>query len=456
MRPGSKMPRLKGHGEMADHDPIENPDDEIMAHIVFVECTHLGVQAIEAAKRFGHRVSLVTSGKVDWLLTEDNKRTIRENVDHVWKTDDTQNIAAVRRALIECREAHPIDAVLSMLHQCVPATTAAAADLGLRTTDPRGIENARDKTRCRELLDAAGIPSVKYATVTSAEAALAALRDIGYPAIIKPRTGMGKLITTFVHGEADVVAHFEQANAQFLSLDGSLRNELTLEFIVEEIAVGPLYSIEVGASTHGEWMPFAILRRKTGLHNPILEMGSVIPCGLSDAQYDEVADYAIRVLKALGLDLGIFHVEFIYTSDGPRLVEVNPRIAGGTIPDLVRAATGVNLFECLVRIYLGERIGMTKLPCNIAASQSLIGVAESCTVREDLPDNWFEPIRVKLHSGNVNIRAGQAVRKMQTSYDVYGVVRTTADSYDEVLKRAEEFYTEVERTLGVKLTEIRN
>ncbi|MET3139925.1 biotin carboxylase [Undibacterium sp. GrIS 1.2] len=427
-----------------------------MAHIVFVETTHLGIQAIEAAKRFGHRVSFITSGNVDWLLTEEDKMIVSQNVDHVWNTSDTQDVDAVRHALKACSTAFPVDAVLSTLHQCVPATTAAAAELGFPSTSPTGIENARDKSRCRQLLDEAQIPSVKHASVHSAKQALAALETIGYPAIIKPTTGMGKLITTFVHSESDVLAHFEQAESQLLNLDLSLRRELSLEFIIEELAVGPLYSIEVGVSAHGEWMPFAILRRKTGAHNPILEMGSIIPCGLSEAQYDEVAQYAIRVLKVLGLDLGIFHVEFIYTQNGPRLVEVNPRIAGGTIPDLIRAATGANLFEYLVRIFLGERIGLTKLECKIAASHSLIGVAEHCTVRANLPENWFEPIQQRLHSGYVDIRPGQIVKKMHTNYDVYGVVRTTADSYDAVVSKIDGFYAEVEQVLGIKLTEIRN
>ncbi|MET3134825.1 biotin carboxylase [Oxalobacteraceae bacterium GrIS 1.11] len=425
-----------------------------MAHIVFVETTHLGVQAIEAAKKFGHRVSMITSGQVDWLLTESDKVKLKKLVDHTWHAADTQNADTIQVALLNCGAVAPIDAVLSTLHQCVSATTAAGERLGLRTTSHAGIDNARDKSRCRQLLDKANIASVKHALVFSASEALLALKDIGYPAIIKPRTGMGKLITTFVHDEADALKHFEQAESQFSNLNAGLRSELTLEFIIEELAVGPLYSIEVGATAHGEWIPFAILRRKTGAHNPILEMGSIIPCGLSDHQYDEVADYAIKILKALGLNLGIFHVEFIYTKNGPRLVEVNPRIAGGTIPDLIFAATGSNLFEFLVRIYLGERIGINKLPCKIAASQSLIGLFDDCTVRSDLPTDWFDMISPRLHSGYVDIRAGQTLKKMNTNYETYGVVRTTANNYTEVVEKVNMFYSEVEQVLGVKLIEI--
>ena len=36
-----------------------------MAHLVFVETTRPGIQALEAAKQAGHTVSLITSGKFD-------------------------------------------------------------------------------------------------------------------------------------------------------------------------------------------------------------------------------------------------------------------------------------------------------------------------------------------------------------------------------------------------------
>jgi hypothetical protein len=39
-----------------------------MSHLVFVETTASGVQAIQEAVRLGHTVTLIRSGKFDWLL----------------------------------------------------------------------------------------------------------------------------------------------------------------------------------------------------------------------------------------------------------------------------------------------------------------------------------------------------------------------------------------------------
>jgi len=90
-----------------------------MAHVVFIETTRPGIQAIEAAKRLGHKVSLVTSGNFDWLLTPAELATVRDSVDAIYSAPSTQSADDCERALIECMAVEPIDAVLTVLHPCV-------------------------------------------------------------------------------------------------------------------------------------------------------------------------------------------------------------------------------------------------------------------------------------------------------------------------------------------------
>lgn len=427
-----------------------------MAHIVFIETTRPGIQAIEAAKRMGHKVSFVTSGKFDWLLTPSEFSAIRESVDSIYSVSSTQSADDCEHALRECMSVELIDAVLTVFHPCVLPATIAAARLGLKATSVQGVMNARDKARCRDLVQQAGLPSVQFKRISSFEEARLAAFEIGYPIIVKPSTGLAKMMVKVIENEQALADYFELYNQSLASLDEAMRKEIDEFFVVEEVAVGPLFSIEVGVSAHNEWMPLAILRRKTGLNNPVLEMGSTMPSGLSDDQYQAAADYAIAIVKALGLDLGIFHVEFIYTTSGPRLVEVNPRIAGGSIPDLINAATGVNLFELLVRVHTGERLGLGRLASQIYSSHSFIAVEHDCTVREDLPDDWFSPIKAELHSGTANISAGQFLQHMEGNFSTYGVIRVSGNSYDEVVEKVSIKHAEVEEILGVKLVPISN
>jgi biotin carboxylase len=425
-----------------------------MAHLVFVESTRPGIRALEVARALGHRVTYVTSHRMDWLFGEADRANLRRHADRIVEVSDAHDADVLTEALRAVAAEEAIDAALSTLHQFVEPTAIAARRIGARGTSVEGIHHARNKARCRELLREAGIPSVKHQVVRSADETIAALREIGYPAILKPTTGVGKVLTQLVTEEAQVIAHFEQAACAHAELRPGVREEISLEFVLEEFAHGPLYSVELGVSASGEHVPFAILKRKVGKHNPVLEMGSTIPSDLSAAQLEAAAAYCTEVVKALGLDLGIFHIELIYTEQGPRLVEVNPRIAGGAIPDLIRTATGGDLFEYLIRIYAGERAGIPGFTCRGATSHTFIAAFDDCTVRADLPADWFEPFKARISSGAVDLVGGQALRKMDGNYDLYGVVRVTGPDYGSAIRATEQLRLDVQAQLGVRLVEV--
>jgi formate-dependent phosphoribosylglycinamide formyltransferase (GAR transformylase) len=427
-----------------------------MSHLVFVEITRPGIQALEQAVRRGHTVTRLTSHKFDWLLRPEDHEALGQLGCTTLTIGDSQNADRVEEGLRECLKREPVDAVLSVLHQCVTPAAIAAHRLGLRATSAQGVLNARDKGRCRDLLREHRIPSVRHRVADSADEARAFAAEIGYPVIVKPATGMAKVLASIVEDEAALLRYFEHVAQRRDSLERGVKEELNEHFIVEELAQGPLYSIELAADTRGNWAALTIIKRKTGRRNAVLEMGSTVPSDLDDVRYDQAERYAISVAKVLGLDLGIFHVEFIMTLDGPRLVEVNPRIAGGAIPDLVRTATGVNLFELLVRLYEGEPLPMKRLPCVAAASHTFLTARDDCVVRADLAPDWFEAYRPRLHSGYADIRPGQALRRMDGNYDVYGVVRVTAPSYGQAVVECEELRREIEQTLQIPLVEVKD
>ncbi|WP_327379042.1 ATP-grasp domain-containing protein (plasmid) [Streptomyces sp. NBC_01216] len=65
--------------------------------------------------------------------------------------------------------------------------------------------------------------------------------------------------------------------------------------------------------------------------------------------------YVRRALDALGFRFGAAHTEVMLTAEGPRLIEVNSRIAGSGMAAAAELATGDNAVRRLVRHLLGER-----------------------------------------------------------------------------------------------------
>jgi biotin carboxylase len=59
-------------------------------------------------------------------------------------------------------------------------------------------------------------------------------------------------------------------------------------------------------------------------------------------------------LRALKLTWGPSHVELRLTAKGPAIIEVNPRLAGGFIPELVRLAFGIDMIKETIRLAAGE------------------------------------------------------------------------------------------------------
>ncbi|WP_244291385.1 ATP-grasp domain-containing protein [Streptomyces subrutilus] len=126
--------------------------------------------------------------------------------------------------------------------------------------------------------------------------------------------------------------------------------------LVEEYLSGRFVSVEIGL-VHGRFLRLAVSERSTWHRHEALEIGTTIPAGISPEEHDRVMRFAQDVVGAVGLRLGVFHVEVMLGTDGiPRLIELNLRIMGSCLPNLFRLAGGGDIFELLVRIHLNERI----------------------------------------------------------------------------------------------------
>jgi biotin carboxylase len=78
-------------------------------------------------------------------------------------------------------------------------------------------------------------------------------------------------------------------------------------------------------------------------------------------------------LRALGMTFGAAHVEMRVTEAGPVLIEVNARLAGDRIPDLVELATGIPLVREFIRMHLRQRPDLTRTRDGGAAIRFLPG-----------------------------------------------------------------------------------
>jgi biotin carboxylase len=416
-----------------------------------VETSGSGVNAIEYAKQAGHTVTYLYSTLYDFSASPDQRQLARKLADHAVEVPDmssTENLLEALRAA-DIRKSE-IDAVLSTLAFCVAQAAELADAIGARGTPLEAVAAARDKGRCREVLRDAGIPSLEFSVVRTEKEALAAAADIGYPVIIKPVLGVAKAATTIVRTPDEVREHFAGLTGNLQGMATGMAAHFDERFIVEQLAVGDLCSVEVAAG-NGVFVPLASTLQKTGADNPVLELGCTTPAGFDPAQQEELGAYAVQVCRALGLDLGIFHTEVMYTADGFRLTEVNPRMAGGALPETVNAVADRNMFEILVDLYAGSPVPPAPLRFDGAASHSVLGAAEPGAVREDLPADWFAAFDDRLHSGWARVEPGGRLIAMQGNFDRFGMIRAVAENADAARAACVAVKKDIERELRIPL-----
>ena len=116
---------------------------------------------------------------------------------------------------------------------------------------------------------------------------------------------------------------------------------------------GPEVSVE--AVVHrGRATVVAVTDKSVAAPPAFVETGHMVPAALAPVERDAVEGLAVAALAALGLTHGVAHVEVMLTAAGPRVVEANPRQAGGYIFDLVHLVTGTHPLDTLVDLALGR------------------------------------------------------------------------------------------------------
>ena len=237
----------------------------------------------------------------------------------------------------------PVRGVTSSSEYSVATAAEVAGRLGLPHPDPDAVRGCRDKPTQRARLRAAGLPGPAAAAAATPDDAVAVAVDIGLPVVVKPVAGSGSLGVRRCAARAEVRA---AAGAVLGGLPGLPAQPAVL---VEAYLPGPEFSVE----TADQWV-VGIVAKHLGPLPWFIETGHDFPASLPAADREALAGAAVAALRALGLGWGAAHVELRLTPDGPRVVEVNPRLAGGMIPRMVEEATGIDLVGRQVARAVGE------------------------------------------------------------------------------------------------------
>ncbi len=262
---------------------------------------------------------------------------------------DTNSLPALRRTVQDRFRREEIAGVTTTSDYYVPAVAELARWLGLPGNPAEAMTGCRDKSVLRETLHRAGVGQPRFAVVTDGGEVAEAVARVGLPCVVKPVDDSGSTNVLLCADEATAVAHAERVLAVTVNVRGLPTARAVL---VEEYVDAPEYSVEM-FSWDGATECVGITAKSVTGAPYFVEHRHVFPADLPAPAAQEIVETVRAALDAVGVRLGATHTEVKLTADGARIVEINPRLAGGMIPELVRRATGVRLLEQQLRVAVG-------------------------------------------------------------------------------------------------------
>ena len=325
--------------------------------------------------------------------------------------------------------AQKFDAVCSFTDTWQPLANRIADALGLARPVPQGVlELTMNKRGMRAQLAAAGVEDTGCRLVESRAQIEQALRELGAPCILKPVDGEASSGVTRLDGERDIeraIAWFRAGGHAFPAL-------------IETFLTGDEYSVEA-ISEAGRHHILAITRKYKDA-TTFVEHGHLVPAPLPDPLDHAIRSHVTRVLDALGFVAGPSHSELVVTPAGPRMVETHTRVGGDRIPELVRLATGIDMYELSARLAIGESIA-DRLPAAIAYRGAAAIWYAVPAVSPDLVLSRIEDEDAVRASPGIEAielakQVGDRGGPVRSSLDRSGLVIARGDSPGEALARA--------------------
>jgi biotin carboxylase len=228
--------------------------------------------------------------------------------------------------------------------------------LALPYASPTVAKRLTNKVAQRQALRAAGLFVPGFWSVDTRQAPHevdALVAEARFPVIVKPQRGASSRDTVRADDAQQLRAALSVVDDAWI-VEELLRDSWPRDSrpIADYVSVESF--VTPARTTH------AAITGKTPLADPFRETGSFVPAELSDELTRQVFDVATAAIAAMGDAVSAFHTEIKLTPEGPQVIEVNGRLVGGAVPDVIELACGVSAYRLACLNALGQDLHITE------------------------------------------------------------------------------------------------
>ena len=325
-----------------------------------------------------------------------------------------------------------LQGILPLTDTHVQATAFAAQELGLKSAGIKASILSTNKSYQRTVFKLNSIKVPKYNVVDLETMDEAMLEKLEYPKVFKPVNKYGSIGVKIINNKSEAMEHIN--NLKYYSN----------VCLIEEYIVGQEVSIE--SVVQNKKIEFVNITKKYLGKLPLfIEESHLVPYDTIDSSIkDQLYELNEKVISVLGVEDSLVHLEAKIDGNEVVVMEVAVRMPGDRIMDLIEISTGVNLYDCAVKLALGEKVNCKR--SKHLYSQVLVFVASSRNNKkidglEDI-DKMPETVMTGLLK-----QPGEYINKLESSFDRVGFCIGKAEYPNKLgtyIKRVKEkFFVEV-------------
>lgn len=277
------------------------------------------------------------------IIVNNNPETVSTDFDIADKLyfepltpEDVENIVNIEK---------PDGAVVQFGGQTAIKLTEALMKMGVPIlgTSAENVDAAEDRELFDAILEQCEIPRPKGHTVYTADEAIRAANELGYPVLVRPSYVLG--------GQGMQIAINDEDVDQYIGIINRIAQEHPI--LVDKYLVGK--EIEVDAVCDGDDIVIPGIMEhieRAGIHSG--DSISVYPAQtISQTAKATIEEYTKRLARALHV-VGMINIQFIVCGEEVYVIEVNPR-SSRTVP-YISKVTGIPIVPLAAKAIMGYKL----------------------------------------------------------------------------------------------------